>query len=684
MKDKVKKEIKQKQDKSKDYPFYMLIALVVVLPLVFTTTVESLFNVVKSTAFRMLSGLFFISLIIFLWNKLKQNRFEYIANRAIDSAVLFIFLGAVISTVFSINPYVSLFGQYSRQIGLITYAILTLLYFLSSITLSNTEKRDKLLFAMSLTGALVGAYSILQYFGLDPFKVQIVAYVRPMSSMGTSVFAAGLMVMVLPFAVIRAFQNKFSFTTVIIPVIILAGIIISQTRTVYAALLFELILFCIFYPYVLKPDIIRYNNARRTGLIILGIIVIALIAANIFLSHNIYIKRFQSIVTITETQRWVLWKTTLNMFGHYPITGTGISTFSRGLEDFLTIALKNKDASPYYDNAHNNYLHTLAVMGIIGLAAYLYMLFTGVRYSIASVLNKSEKKSRQYIFVAFLCMFGGYIVYGLADFDELTHLAYLFIFLAAFKSELFSAGKGVILKFSNKSKIKFGNIFVFSAAVVVMFSLFNIYDAYVDFKADKVYHEGLANYNYFNGNITELNSKLNRVIELNPRAEYRFSYAYHNYFYCFDNPMLNAVSSKPILKAAEDQLRIAVKNHPSELECLALLSLIKYDEGDTIEAEKLKNEVLAKDTLQTDFRVNLSRYYFKSRKDDLALEQLNIVYKYEPNNVDAYFTSLIYMMKKKEYKSAEECCNAILRIEPKNIEVLKYLNEIKRLKDIKK
>lgn len=677
----MKKEVK-KQNTGISYPFYLLIAFVIVTPLIFSTAVESMFDAVKSSAFRILGGLFIITTAYYIWNKLKHSKTDIIVNKALDISVLLILFGAVVSTIFSINPYVSMFGQYARQIGLITYVMLALIYLFASFILNSAEKRDKLLFAMEMAATLVAVYSILQYLGMDPFNIQRLAYVRPISALGTSVFAAGLMTIVIPFAAIRAYQNKFSIVYILSPVIILTGIVISQTRAAYTALFVELLLFVLLYIYILKHDNKRFNKARKTGFIILGSIIIAVVALNIFFPHSVYVKRFQSIITIAETQRWALWKTSLNMFWKYPITGTGISMFSRGLEDFMTIALKSKEGGGYYDNAHNNFLHTLAVMGIIGLGAYLVMLFSSIRLSIISLFSSAEKKNRSNIFIAFICMFGGYIVYGLADFDEIAILSYLFIFLAILKSELFSAGSGTILKLDKKVKLKFKNAIAITAVIVVIFGVYNIYSAYIDFKADKIYSEGLRSYQ--KGNISELNSKIKQAMELNPRAEYRYTYAYYNYLYCFDNPVLNPTEIKQILREAEEQAKITMKNSPSELECLGLISLIKYELGDTAEAEKIKNEVLAKDTLLTDFRVNLSRYYFKNRKEDLALEQLRVVYTYDPKNVDAYFTSVVYLMKKKEYNYAENCCNTILKIMPGNPDAIRYLNEIRRLKEVNK
>jgi O-antigen ligase len=662
-------------------PYYLLLVLIVVLPLIFSSSVESMFSLMKSITFRIAGSLFIIASIFFLWNKLKQGKSGIIVNKMLDTAVLLILIAAIVSTIFSINPYVSIIGQYMRQIGLLTYFVLVLIYFSVSVSVVSAEKRDKVLLAMEITAGLTALYSILQYIGIDPFGLLKVAFVRPISSFGNSVFSAGYMVMVLPFAFIRVLQKKFSLFPLIILIMILTGIIISQTRSVYAALIVEIILFCFFFPYVYKSDIEKFKRVRRKTLIIFGSVIILLIAVNIFLPGNIFIKRFQSITKITDTQRWVLWFTSIKIFLEHPISGTGIANYSRAIEDFLTIALKDKEANGYFDNAHNNFIHTLATMGVIGLAAYLLMLFTAVKQSISAVMNNLNKRNRLYIIIAFICMLGGYIIYGFADFDEVTILAYLFIFLALLKIELFSNEKSKIFKLEFKNNLRLKNGLAVLSFIVISFSLYNIYNSYIDYKADKIYSVGLRNRS--GGSLKDLNNKLSEAIELNPRPEYRYAYAYYNYIYCFTNPDMQQGDKRTMLQLSENQINEAVKNHPSQLDCYGLLALIKYEEGDSLEGERLKNEVLAKDTLQTSFRVNLARYYFQKGNEDKALEQLKIVYIHDPNNIDAYFTSVVYLIRKKEYTYAENCCNIILQHAPGNASAIGYLNEIRRLKSIK-
>ncbi len=659
-------------------PFYFLAALILLLPLLFSTSVDNGYDLVKSAYFRTVSALFILISLIVLRKRFISSKSFLIINKPLDAGIVLFIFAAVLSTIFSINPGVSLYGQYMRQIGLLTYLALFIIYFVLSFQLFNKKEIDNILLVMEITAAVVSVYSILQYFGLDPFKIQITPFKRPISTLGSSVFAAGLMTLILPFPVIRILQKKITLLYLAVPVLILFGIIISQTRTVYTALLIQLVLFSLLYPHLFKIEKEKFRKISLTGIIIIAAIALVLILSVFIFPQNVFIQRFTSIAALTETQRWTLWQSIFNIIKKYPLTGSGISTFSRAIEDFITVALKDKEAAGYYDNAHNNFLHIFSTMGIAGLAGYLLILYSGIKQSFTNLFNNALSQSNRMIFLAYICALAGYITYGMADFDDLSILTYLFILLALLKLILYSSGAGEAIELKKTKQLTLKN---FASAIIILFlflCVYNIYSSYTELKADKLARIGKQSFS--ETDIRVFSNYMSEAINTKPYPEYRFTFAYYYYLFTFDNPYLKPEEKISLLNYAERQVDTAIADHPSSLECKSLISLIKYEAGDTVNAERIKNEVLEKDPLLTEFRINLARYYFKSWQETKALEELKIVYKYDPHNVDAYFTSIIYLIQKKEYVYAENCCNAILNLQPGNQMALYYLNEIKKLK----
>lgn len=659
-------------------PFYFLAGLILLLPLVFSASVDNSYDLVKNAYFKSVSAVFiFISLIV-LRKRFISSKPYLIINKPIDAGIILFIIAAVLSTIFSINPWVSLYGQYLRQIGLLTYTALFIIYLILSFQLFTKKEIDNILLVMELTAAVVSVYSVLQYFGLDPFNIQLTPFKRPISTLGSSVFAAGLMTLILPFPVIRLLQKKIALWYLFVPVLILFGIIISQTRTVYTALLIQLILFSLLYPHLFKIEKEKFRKIYFTGIIIISSVALVIILSVIIFPHNVFIQRFISIATLAETQRWTLWESTFNIIKKYPLTGSGISTFSRAMEDFITVALKNKEAAAYYDNAHNNFLHIFSTMGITGLAGYLLILYAGISQSFKSFFNNALSQSNRLIFLAFICALAGYMTYGLADFDDLSILSYFFILLALLKLILYSSGACEVIEIKKTKQSAAKN---FASGIIVLFLFlcaYNIYSSYTEIKADRFARIGKQSFS--ETDIRVFRNYMSEAINARPYPEYRFTMAYYYYLFAFENSNLKPDEKISILNYAERQIDTAIADHPSSLECKSLTALIKYEAGDTVTAERLKNEVLERDPLLTVFRINLARHYFKTRQETKALEELKIVYKYDPNNVDAYFTSIIYLIKKKEYGYAENCCNAILNLWPGNQAALRYLNEIKKLK----
>lgn len=80
--------------------------------------------------------------------------------------------------------------------------------------------------------------------------------------------------------------------------------------------------------------------------------------------------------------RFHIWEATIDKFKKKPIFGTSLIRFG---------VIHAKSAMPdkgYFDHAHSNYLHMLAATGIVGFAAYMYLLF--MTFAITAKLSKSH------------------------------------------------------------------------------------------------------------------------------------------------------------------------------------------------------------------------------------------------------------------------------------------------------
>ena len=101
--------------------------------------------------------------------------------------------------------------------------------------------------------------------------------------------------------------------------------------------------------------------------------------------------------------RVVFWKSGLKMFADHPVLGVGFNQFPHwlvtyGREYGLTIPM----------NAHNMFVKMLAEQGIVGILAFLWLLWNGLRS--ASVLISSTEPSYRRLGIAFKVIIVGFIV----------------------------------------------------------------------------------------------------------------------------------------------------------------------------------------------------------------------------------------------------------------------------------
>jgi tetratricopeptide (TPR) repeat protein/O-antigen ligase len=109
----------------------------------------------------------------------------------------------IISTIFSVNPRVSLWGSYQRMQG--TYTTISYLVVFASM-LANLRRRaqvERLIGAVIISSLPVSLYGVLQRFGIDPIPWGGDVTARIASNMGNSIFVAAYLIMVSPLTLMR-------------------------------------------------------------------------------------------------------------------------------------------------------------------------------------------------------------------------------------------------------------------------------------------------------------------------------------------------------------------------------------------------------------------------------------------------------------------------------------------------
>lgn len=674
-------------DKLYTYSNYALYALLIITPLIFLKFIDNSFELAKRTSLMVFGGLFIILSVIYLLKYIysdKENVTYLFTDKKFDPVMLLLITAVFLSMIFSLRPYISYNGQYIRQIGLVSYVYFFAVYFLSSQLLKQDHGKfsaaDSLLKVMEYTAAAIAAYVILQYLRLDPFDAPLVGGIRPVSTMGHSTFTGGILVMVLPFTMLRIYKDVKPFAGISLSMLLIGGITVTQSRAAYAGLISVIVLALILFPFLYrKSNPVKFKQLLRISCMILGLIFLAGVILLIVSPQNPFAAKLLKISELPVSARWILWGDLFEAYKLHPIFGSGVGTFGTVFETFASYELKALEPKNIFDHAHNVFLNTMVTMGAFGAAAYILLFAQGFICSLKGFFSSLIDEKGRLLFLAIFCSLAGYTVYSMAAFENTAILLYLFV--------IFSVLKVLYSNYSQSSEIstvKIKNGFVYSRTVLavflILYCIYNFYPAYNNLIADVHYRQGKEL--YAQGDFKSAVSELNKAVTENYEcADYKFTLAYYVQEYCMKTPQLNNETKTGLLLQAEQELERAYPNFFLYLRYKSLQAVIKLQQGDTAAFNSLRNDVYKHDTLVISFRNDLARYYFMNGNIQEMMNNINAVMSVDPFNSTAVITLASYYASVGDKIKGIEVCDKYLQKYSEDPYVLSVKTRIRGLPD---
>ena len=657
-------------------PYGILLLLTAILPLAITSGLNNRTDLPKGAALYIIGGLLIISYAVYVFYDFysKNNRKKellFIFDKQTDTYFFLLIAAAGLSTIFSVNPQTSIWGGYYRQIGFVSFIYFLLVYYIIPGITGTEKKAARILLIMEVIAVITAIYAILQELHADPFQLQPAADLRPVTNIGNSVFAGGFLMMVLPFSALNVSSKPGKFLRVFFPAVILAGIIITRTRSAYLAVIIQGILFEALYFYSLKKNNKLNGKTLRNFLFLIVSMIVLVVLVLFLLPESKFGVRILSIFSEGRNPRWILWNDAWNIFLKYPLTGPGIAMFPNALEEFYSINLRIADPKRFFDHAHNNYLQILFTMGIAGLAAYGALLLRLVYLSAKKFISERKARLLNNFYPAYLLMLAGYMVYGLTNFDEFSIMLYFFIFGGLFKVYLNNFNvpkKSVNRKYANHAAVL--------AAVILAAVSYNIYLTYNSISADRHYFEGLQKFS--SGEIKDGVNNMNSAIMLNERCGiYRYTLGVNIYKLVSSSENMNSDSRTKLLDQALDELKKAEDSFFSLNEINAIRSMIYFELGRKEEAEEIKKLLLGRDSINVNYRVDLMYYYLGINDHEQAKENLDKALYYYPGSLNVQSSAAYYYLITGNKEESRRYCFEILKTNPGNkgaTEILKLLN----------
>jgi len=439
--------------------------LIPFVPLVIINSLYFPFIVGKAFAFRILVEIVFAAwLILLLLDRRYRPKLSWISG----SVGLFLFI-IMIANIFGLNPYFSFWSNFERMEGFVT--LLHLGAFFVVLGSVFDEKLWKRFFHISLgVSVFISFYSLSQILGWIDIRQ---GGARVDGTMGNAIYLA-LYLMFHFFIALFYFFKALKYKFVYLLAILLNLIIIYFTASRGVILGLGLGLFITFL-LIFFLERKRIVLRRNIGIALLTLVILIggffLFKNSDFVRKNQTLGRFSelSIKSIKSQGRFIIWPMATAAFKDSPILGYGQENFNFVFNRYYNPKVYNQE--PWFDRVHNTFLDWLVVGGILGLLAYITILFSLFfalwSSSSTSIIDKSVLTG----------LLAGYIFQSIFVFDNLTSyilvyaiMAYIW-YLELETSKVISNQKNVGV---NEKPIKYFVLPVVSIALIFAIYFINV------------------------------------------------------------------------------------------------------------------------------------------------------------------------------------------------------------------
>lgn len=415
--------------------FYLLVALVVLLPLFFLPIVPT-FLLPKITLVRLLS----ISIGLLWALKVTVERRLSFRRTPLDLTILLLLAAASVATLLSLSPRTSFFGEQGRWEGLLSLINYAFLYF-AATNFIDRRRLPVFMTGIAASGTAVAAFAIMERF-TGNFVVNYVTSVpggglvrenlenlgRPYATMINPMYLGILLALTVVVSVgLLAYslelRRKSMFLIGVALSIAGMGLVVSYTRSAWLAAGVAVVLLALF----------GWRNRPVLKAVAVVVVLASIAGGAISLQGALTGKgnpdlkeaasaefkpaeRLSSIARVQEgsaSERLKMWRQAVELIRRRPIVGTGPDTF--GIVTQVT------------NGPHNELLASAMAMGLPGLVA-IFLLWS----TFAVAAARYFRRGRDSLTAALAAALAGYIVYLVFAYSHPSYSPLAWIMLGAF------------------------------------------------------------------------------------------------------------------------------------------------------------------------------------------------------------------------------------------------------------
>ena len=423
-----------------EYSFYLLIFLV---PIIWLPVNSELFELNKITVTYILAAV-----ILGAWiTKAVSEQNLSIKKTPLDIFLALFLLVSILSTIFSMDWHISLFGYYGRFNGGLISTITYIFLYYALVTHFDKTKIIRLLTIGFATSVVVAIYANLQhpnpifraedgsFRGIDAGYWDINAENRAFSFIGQPNWLAAYLSIFFFVGVsflINVKKGWQKFLLLISLSIIFLGFNFAYSRGGTLGFAAGFLVFSLFL-FVRKPTLwekiktklgiiqksMRTPSLEKTWLWLSALLVV-IVLVNFFFS-NAFTKRgidlYLESPNITQLEiegegtsqiRFIVWKGSIDIFKNNPILGTGVETFALSYYQHRPPEHnQTREWDFLYNKAHNEYINYLATTGILGTVTYLLIIIAFSLIMIRWLYDNPDSGDR----FLMIGVFAGYVSY---------------------------------------------------------------------------------------------------------------------------------------------------------------------------------------------------------------------------------------------------------------------------------
>jgi len=349
-----------------------IIFLVFLLPLFFLPITTEAFEFPKQILL-----FFFVGILTIFWaiKMILEGRVK-ILHSPLTIPILIFFFVFVVSTIFSVHRFSSIWGSYPRLYGgLVSLISYLLIFFLVTSNIKEKRQISRILVSLSVSGFFLATIGILNFFDRYIFKNYLAnRFLTPAGSAdSTSLFLATLLPVVLFVFFFEKRKILIFFSGVASLIFLLYILFISQL----AALLSVFLIFILTF-FFAKSQISK-GVAVKMGIFFLIIIFLLTINNWNFIRTKIPFLKDRPIQHDIVLDQNTGWQIAVGGFQNlkFLTLGSGPSTY---LLDFTVFKPVRFNQTPFwnlrFEKSSNEYFQIFSTLGFLGLVAFLLILLS--------------------------------------------------------------------------------------------------------------------------------------------------------------------------------------------------------------------------------------------------------------------------------------------------------------------